>query len=290
MSRRDEVSHEPARPQAWPDADDDIAVWVHDVASAIVDVLAEVVVGVYLHGSLAMGSFYRPKSDLDLLVVAADPLDGDVRRQLAASLLACHDRRPIIGGLELSVITAEAATSPVHPMPYELHFSEEYTETVRGGGSGPSGTDPDLPANFMAARERGQALAGPPPGEVLDAVDADGFLAAIADDLAWILHDGGIHESPFYAVLNCCRALHLAEIDDVVVLSKKEGGRWALDIVPERHRSLVRQSLDCYRSGADIEASDRRTHGHDWDHQQLEAFRSWMTSRLASTPWFNGDR
>jgi predicted nucleotidyltransferase len=42
---------------------------------------------VYLHGSLAMGSFYRPKSDLDLLVVTDSAMSGELHSWFAARLL-----------------------------------------------------------------------------------------------------------------------------------------------------------------------------------------------------------
>ncbi|HDK44919.1 MAG TPA: nucleotidyltransferase domain-containing protein, partial [Actinobacteria bacterium] len=43
--------------------------WVESLVAGIADVLGDELVGVYLHGSLAMGGYYRPKSDLDLLIV-----------------------------------------------------------------------------------------------------------------------------------------------------------------------------------------------------------------------------
>lgn len=278
MSSAEPISHEPARAQRWPDVDQDVDAWVAEVVAAISGVLADELVGVYLHGSLAMGSFHRPKSDLDVLVVSGGPLDEGARRELATALLACHDRRPVIGALELSVITAAVAASPTHPMPYELHFSESWTDAVRRGDAGPKGVDPDLSAHVVATRERGAVLLGPPAAEVLGAVPDAAFRAAIDADLAWILDERGIHESPFYAVLNCCRALHLAQADEITILSKDEGARWALDHVPAPHRAIIRQALACYRSRAEVPESQRQTHGHAWDHAQLEAFRDWMVA------------
>jgi len=75
---REEVDHSPGRPQHWSDVDVDLRDW----SLAIVDRTArlEPIVAVFLHGSLAIGSYFRPKSDVDLLVVA----DGPARRGRAA--------------------------------------------------------------------------------------------------------------------------------------------------------------------------------------------------------------
>jgi predicted nucleotidyltransferase len=68
-------------------------------------------VGVYLHGSAAMGAFVPTRSDVDVLVVAQGPLSAPTKAAVADALsessLPCPDV-----GLEMSVVTLESARTP----------------------------------------------------------------------------------------------------------------------------------------------------------------------------------
>lgn len=62
--------HPRDRAQSWADCDPDVRAYV----LAAVDAMAVDVLGAYVHGSLAMGCYYRAKSDLDVLVVVPSGL------------------------------------------------------------------------------------------------------------------------------------------------------------------------------------------------------------------------
>jgi len=266
LPARDEIDHESGRPQHWSVADQDLRQWV----DAIVGRLGQLdgVVAVYLHGSLAMGSYFRPKSDVDLLVIVEDPLVEPKRRDLAADLLEYFDHRPIIGGVELSVVLRRSLESFMHPMPYEFHFSETWVEDVRGGGTGPRGIDRDLAAHCTMTRLCGLALLGPAPASVIGDVPHDAYLDAVMDDARWIV-EGGIVESPVHGALNLCRSLQLVLEDPVLPPSKEESARWALDNLSVEHRPIVAAALECYRSHAQVPSDLRRFHGHRWDEEPL---------------------
>ena len=155
---RHSVDHTPARRQRWDDADADVRSWVGAVVADVERALGETVVAVFLHGSLAMGSYYRPKSDVDLLVVVDGGIADPVRRELAVRLLGRFEGRPTVGGLEVSVVQERDVAEFVHPLPYEAHFSERWADEIAHGGSGPRGRDTDLASHCAAARSRGVAL------------------------------------------------------------------------------------------------------------------------------------
>jgi streptomycin 3"-adenylyltransferase len=263
---REAIDHTPGRAQQWRDADTDVRQWVDAILGRLDHI--EGVIAVYLHGSLAMGSFFRPKSDVDLLVVVEEPLTNPHRRRLAADLLQFLDQRPIVGGIELSVVRRGSLESFEHPMPYELHFSEKWAEDVREGGSGPRGTDPDLAAHCTMTRLRGLSLRGPEPSVLIGEVPYDAYLDAVMGDVRWIL-DGGIVKSPFYGVLNLCRTLQTVLSEPELPPSKDEGGRWALDNLPPEHRAVVTAAMECYRSRAVVPLDLRPCHGHVWDEIAL---------------------
>ena len=129
-----------------------------------------------------MGGFYRPKSDLDLLVVTDSRLTDDDRSALATDIVGLFDERPIVGGVELSVIRSEVAVAFQHPAPYEFHFGGEWADALRRGESGPRGTDPDLAAHCTVVRSCGLALSGPAPTEIFGEVPRWAYLDAVLDN------------------------------------------------------------------------------------------------------------
>jgi len=277
LPSRESIDHTPGRSQQWANVDADISDWTSDIVERLGQL--DSTVGVYLHGSLAMGGFYRPKSDLDLLVVTDSPLTDDDRSALATDIVGLFDRRPIVGGVELSVMRREVAEAFRHPAPYEFHFGEEWADTLRRGEPGPHGTDPDLAAHCTVVRSRGLALSGPAPTEIFGEVPRSAYLDAVLDDLRWIL-DGGIVESPFYGVLNICRSALVLLDNPGPPPSKDEGAQWALEQLPAEHRTVIADALSCYRSAAQINPAHRRHHGHRWDEQPLLALADWARTTL----------
>ncbi len=245
------------------------------MVAAFQQALGSGLVGVYLHGSLAMGCYYRPKSDLDLLVVVGERLDPTVRRELALMTADLSGARPTLGNLELSVLWQGHTRHFAHPSPYELHYSAAWRERIRRGevDYATDGRDPDLAAHCSVVRVRGVALVGPPIAEIFGPVPWDDYLDAVLDDYRWIVEDDHILETPVYGVLNCCRALALLTEGEGTVRSKEEGGLWGLTHLPVEHRPLIEQALRCYRSPDRIDEAHRRTGGMAWDAEALRRFR-----------------
>jgi streptomycin 3"-adenylyltransferase len=214
-------------------------------------VLSANVVGVYLHGSLAMGGFTWQASDVDFLVVVNERLDIPTKRELGEVLVRLSAQAPP-KGLEMSVVTAAVINPFRYPTPHELHFSNMWLEawrTHRIDLQTPH-TDPDLAAHAMVIQQRGVTLAGAPIDQVFGDVPRAAFLASIAGDTADSVADirdgpeNGPRKVPTYAVLNFCRTL--AYLDDQVVRSKAEGAGWAIDNLPPEHHGLIREALREY--------------------------------------------
>ena len=58
-------------------------------------------------------------------------------------------------------------------------------------------------------------------------------------------------DNPMYIILNLTRVL--AYLKDGLVLSKKEGGEWARDNIPEGYYSLLQNALKEYAEGTEVE-------------------------------------
>ena len=195
------------------------------LARDVVAILGPELVGVYLHGSLALGGFDAARSDVDLLVVVRGPLD--VRREPLLELFRERSGNPF--PLEVSVLRRDGLRPWRHPSPYELHFGES-------GIAGP-GADRDLAVHVTALRARGIVLAGAPIGDVFPEVPAEDFRDAVLADLDWAL----AHGKHAYRVLNACRIV--AWLETGAVLSKSEGAEWAGPRLTAGERRIVAHAL-----------------------------------------------
>ena len=219
-----------------------------------------------------------PKSDIDLLFVVEEALTPDRRRSAARRLADLSDARPTVGDLEVSVVRARDVAHFRHPSPYEVHYSGDWKDRVRGDllDYSMQRTDPDLAAHCAGIKARGVALAGLPVRQTFGPVPLDAVQKAIHGDLEWILQDDNLLESPFYGILNCCRVLALQVSDWQTQLSKDEGAAWALGHVPVEHHQVIRQAVECYHSAEPVDPAQRRTDGHSWDPSALRRFRDYV--------------
>ena len=111
-------------PQSWPNCDIAVYDYINGFVKMLENKLSDTIVGVYLHGSLAMGSYFPPKSDMDFIIVVADKLNIGLAESVNISIAKYAETRPTIGCIECSLITLNTAQTVPEPTPYELHYSE----------------------------------------------------------------------------------------------------------------------------------------------------------------------
>ncbi len=268
--------------QSWSNCDEDVKVFILGLVEQLTGQLGSQLTGIYLHGSLAMGSYYRPKSDMDLIVVVNGALAPDLAESVGVAIATHASRRPTVGNIELSVITAPVAKRVPVPTPFVVHYSTEWHEQIlrREVDYTRQLTDPDLASHLMYIVQRGICLAGQPISEVFGRVKWEYFMDSVLDDCRWIIEGDNILESPYYGVLNICRVLQLCSEDGQRVHSKDEGGEWGLAHLPRKYHRVIRQALAVYRSAEVVTEQQRRTGGMDWDQDQLTALRDYARAQL----------
>lgn len=222
---------------------------LHDFVDATHKMLGDNLVGIYLHGSAAMGCFHPGSSDIDLIVVTKDALDFDTRRAYVDTMVTLSRRAPK-KGLEVSVVRRAVCNPFVYPTPFEFHFSPMYLDVCVNApdmyAQSTGHSDPDLAAHFMIIRRRGHVLFGEDIPAVFGEVDRKYYMDSIWGDVQGAEAD--ILSDPVYIVLNLPRVLAYAR--EGLVLSKAEGGRWALDHLPVGFQTLVEQAMCEYGGGA----------------------------------------
>lgn len=273
-----------AEPQIWPHCDPAVKEYLRRFAQLLEDALDGRLVGLYLHGSLAMGSYYPPKSDMDVIGVVDEKLNPTLAENLLYEIALFARERPTLGDIEHSLITLETAKTVPNPTPYEIHYSSSWSEGILSRAVRYSDLqhDPDLLCHLMYVKKRGVCLFGEPIEKVFGQVSWDDFMFSILDDLAWILEDENILESPYYCILNVCRVAGLLVTGVHEPLSKDEGGLWGLSYFPEDYAPLVSKALAIYHDEAILREEDRRRGGVLWDDKALLLFRDYARSLFLS--------
>ena len=238
-------------------------------------ILGDCLTGVYLHGSAAMGCFQPQKSDVDLLIVVENALPDELKLQYMAMVTAMNDYAPQ-KGIEMSVLRRDVCKPFVYPTPYELHFSvmhlERYQENPAEYVRAMHGEDKDLAAHCMMLRHRGVRLYGPEIEQVFGPVSDEVFENSIYQDIRTAQED--ILKAPVYVILNLCRAV--AYIEEGLLLSKREGGEWALNdwqLAP--YQGMIRAALKAYQEGESMPL----------DHEAAQNFARIMLSRFTTRPF-----
>lgn len=211
-------------------------------------ILGDNLTGIYLHGSAVMGCFNIRKSDVDLLVVVKDEVAKDHKRKFMDMVVALNERAPK-KGIEMSIVKEAVCNPFVYPTPFELHFSIAHLNWYRSNPGDyvekMKGTDKDLAAHFTIIYHRGKTLLGKEIKEVFSEVSGEAYMDSIWTDIAGAKED--ILENPLYIILNLCRVL--AYKREGLILSKKEGGEWAVKCLEKpEYIALVLAALKEYET------------------------------------------
>ncbi|WP_445667784.1 aminoglycoside adenylyltransferase domain-containing protein [Paenibacillus sp. FSL H8-0122] len=250
----------------------EILAYLYQAVDLFKEELGENLSGIYVHGSLAMGCFHPDTSDIDLLIVVHDKLPAEVSHRLARRIVAYHDSLPNKRGIELSIVLKTYLRNFVYPTPFEFHFSEAHVERYRADENYLCGgfEDADLAAHFTVVYHRGFILYGEPIREAFAPLDNRYYLDSIIRDIDDAPQN--IKKSPVYYTLNLCRVLYYMQ--EGHVSSKKEGGEWGLQQLPEVYHGLLRQCLKEYSGAGDAEG---------YEPGELTDFAEYMMAEIKRT-------
>ena len=143
----------------------------------------------------------------------------------------------------MSIVLREVCKPFVYPTPYELHFSAGHLNWYKDDPDDyirrMNGTDKGLAAHFTIIGKRSRCLYGAPIEEVLSEVPSGDCMDSIWYDVEGAGEE--ITKYPMYLTLNLARVLAYKE--EGLVLSKRDGGDWALQRLPAKYRPLIEDAL-----------------------------------------------
>lgn len=216
-------------------------------------IFKENLTGIYLHGSLAMGCFNPNKSDIDLIIVIRNNITDIQKLQFMNHIAELNKTAPG-KGIELSIVKEDYCKNFLYPTPFELHFSNAHLQWFIDNPTDyihkMNGTDKDLAAHFKIIKKYGIVLQGEAINDVFADVPEKDYVDSIWFDIKEAKED--ILEEPIYVILNLCRAA--AFLKSGLILSKKQGGEWALQNLSTQYHTLISNAVQSYTLENEMDA------------------------------------
>jgi streptomycin 3"-adenylyltransferase len=218
------------------------------VVALVRQVLGDAVLGVYLHGSGALGPLH-PTSDIDLFAVTNRRTTEVERRDLIERLL------PISGpgdptGRSRSVNLEIVAQDDVRPWRYpawlDFQFGDWYRPEFALGNFSPwNAANPDLALLLAVVLQADRPLFGPRPAELLDPVPRADIRRAMLDSIPDLL--GYLDGDERNVILTLVRIW--TTLVTGVIRTKDGAADWALLRLPAEHRAVLEHARALYVSG-----------------------------------------
>lgn len=220
-----------------------------EVVTLVRSVLGDTVLGIYLHGSGALGTL-RPTSDIDLFAVASRRTTDAERRELIERLL------PISGpgdptGRSRSIDLEVVAQADVRPWRYpgrlDFQFGDWYRPEFGRGDFAPwNSYDPDLGLLLKIVLQADRPLLGPPPAELLDPVPEADVRRAMLDSIPDLLsYLDGDERNVILTFVRIWTSLATG-----VIRTKDGAAHWALPLLPPEHHPVLEHARAIYSGEA----------------------------------------
>lgn len=136
----------------------DYKIVLNNIKETYENIIKDNLVGIYVHGSIALGCFNWDKSDIDFIVVVKEKLSQDIKLQIMKVTSRLNEIAPS-KGIEMSIVLQEYCNNFQYPTPFELHFSNMHVDWYKNNADDycnkMNGTDSDLAAHFVIIRKAG---------------------------------------------------------------------------------------------------------------------------------------
>lgn len=138
------------------------------------------------------------------------------------------------------------------------------------------GEDKDLACHLAIVYEKGLALHGRLINEVFAPVSSSDYWDAVLFDIASARED--IVSEPTYVILNLCRSYAYKKTKQI--LSKKDGGIWGLNQLPENYHELIERALLEYTT--ESQKTALKNNQFLFGKEECQLFSEYMLEKICS--------
>lgn len=232
-------------------------------------------VGVYLHGSMCINCFREASSDIDLLIITNRRIDREERLKIAGELIEV-DQKPC--PIEMSAVAMSDLVPWKHPVKCQFHYSDFWTERYKQTISGKlkenyivdnDFEDADVTSYVKLINQSGVCLYGKAIKEVFPEVSDEDFWDAISAEVDD--YDFDAYNDRYFVSNILILGRILSFKVEKVILSKYEGGLWALDHVPEKYCYIIDNAIKVWYSDEKLV---------DYKKEDLEGLKNYLIEQI----------
>ena len=236
--------------------------------------LKEELIGVYLHGSIALNAFNPNSGDVDILVVVKDSIDVSEKLAIAKDIIALDGApRPV----EVSAIKLNDAKAWKTPGNCVFHYSDFWREKYLARFRDPASKvyvvdrefpDADVTSYIKLINQSGIVLYGQKIRDVFADISDEDFWSSISSNIEE--YDFHAYNPRYFAsnILILGRILSFKK--ETRILSKYDAGLWMMQNVPEDLRYLPEAAMKIW-----FENEDRTLPEND-----LETLREYLIQEI----------
>lgn len=231
----------------------DVKEQIRNVTNTWLKCIGESVIGIYLHGSIALNYFVKGVSDIDILIISDRRLSRDERLLISKNIIET-DCKP--SHLEMSAVWINDLNPWKYPTPCQYHYSDSWTEHYKNMLNGnikesfivdEDFCDPDIASYVHLINQSGICIYGKPIKDVFPAIPEKDFWNSLSINITE--YDFRAYNPRYFSSNILILGRILSYKKEKRILSKYEGGLWTRDYVPERFRYIIDNALKEWYSG-----------------------------------------
>lgn len=231
----------------------DVKEQIRNVTDTWLKCMGESVIGIYIHGSIALNCFIEGVSDIDILIICDRRISRDERLLISKNIIEI-DCKP--SPLEMSAIWIKDLNPWKYPTPCQFHYSDSWTEHYKNLLNGnikesfiidEDFGDADIACHVHLTNQSGICIYGQPVKDVFPAIPEKDFWDSLSSNIAE--YDFQAYNSRYFASNILILGRILSYKIEKRILSKYEGGIWTLHYVPERFRYIIHNAIKEWYSG-----------------------------------------
>ncbi|WP_414053779.1 nucleotidyltransferase domain-containing protein [Macrococcus equi] len=192
--------------------------YIETVRQGINHILQTALIGIYIHGSYAQGTFKWERSDLDVIVLINNSLSVKQKEDLLNLFITLKDKGPK-KEIEISFLNIYKLSEENHPYSYEFHYSpywyKHFEENKWQVTTNKEKTDSDLASHIMNLSVQGIVVYGPEIKDLFPVITEQEFI----DSLIFDESDAPLNNVD--TIMNLCRSYYYHEKGELI--SKVEG-------------------------------------------------------------------